>query len=206
MKTALAFGDSITHGVRPDADARHAFEDRWPNVLAAGLQGVHVIEEGLGGRCSAFDGPTAGFERNGARVLPTLLQSHAPLDLVIILLGSNDIWLAEVSPRLAAVGTQQLIGLIRSHDYRYGAGVPEILIVSPPRACQSAAGDVAPDVIAGIAELPAAQKAVAEAHGCGWFDASTVAKPMENADGAHLDAQNTRAIGQALIPIVADLL
>lgn len=205
MRTVLAFGDSLTYGTRPDAEARHAFEDRWPNVLAAGLPDVHVIAEGLGGRFSAFDGPFGGFERNGARLLPTLLQTHAPLDLVIVMLGTNDIWNAEVSPRLAAVGTSRLIEQITSHDYRYGAPAPKILIVSPPRACQTASGDVAARVIEDVAALPAAQKAVAEARGCAWFDASTVAEPSP-ADGVHLDAANTRAIGTALIPVVAALL
>ena len=75
----------------PPAGVRHAFEDRWPSVLQAKLGGsARVIAEGLNGRTTAFDDHLAGADRNGARILPTLLTSHAPLDLVIVMLGAND--------------------------------------------------------------------------------------------------------------------
>jgi lysophospholipase L1-like esterase len=60
-------------------------------VLAAVLGSeVSIIAEGLNGRMTAFDDNVADCDRNGARILPTMLQTHAPLDLVIIMLGAND--------------------------------------------------------------------------------------------------------------------
>lgn len=70
---------------------RHAFRDRWPSVLEAGLVDTRVISEGLVGRTTAFDDTSTIADRNGSRVLPTLLASHAPLDLVILMLGANDL-------------------------------------------------------------------------------------------------------------------
>ncbi len=92
MKSILAFGDSLTWGFIAGTWKRHAFEDRWPNALAAGLvASARVIEEGMNGRTTVFPDPTVGEERNGAVALPMLLTTHQPLDLVIIMLGTNDI-------------------------------------------------------------------------------------------------------------------
>src|SRR5688572_10309161 len=76
--TVLCYGDSLTWGYDPAGPSRHRLEDRWPSVLAAGLGGrFHVIAEGLNGRTTAFDDHLSAADRNGARLLPTLLESHA---------------------------------------------------------------------------------------------------------------------------------
>ena len=60
VRTILCFGDSLTWGMIPGSDARHEFEDRWPNALAAGLNGqARVIEEGLNGRFTVYDDPAS---------------------------------------------------------------------------------------------------------------------------------------------------
>ena len=90
-KTVLCYGDSLTWGYSAETVGRHAYEDRWPSVLQKALgDRVRVIPEGLNGRTTAFDDHLADCDRNGARILPTILQSHNPLDLVIIMLGTND--------------------------------------------------------------------------------------------------------------------
>lgn len=206
MKTVLCFGDSMTYGLRPDADARHAREDRWPVVLGRALgPGVEVIAEGLRGRLTAFDGPLRSCDRNGARILPVLLDSHAPLDLIVIMLGGNDIFQAELSPRLSAEGTRHLIELVRAYPYPGGVPAPKILIAAPPRACAARDGSVPATVVEGVAGLAAAQRSVADRMGCAFFDTSVVAQPSP-IDGCHCDAANTRAIGEALAPVVAGLL
>ena len=92
MKTILAFGDSLTFGANAETGLRHAYEDRWPTALERGLGGAaRVIPEGLGGRTTVFDDYSSVADRNGAKVLPTLLDTHRPLDLVIIFLGTNDL-------------------------------------------------------------------------------------------------------------------
>ena len=67
MKSVLAFGDSLTWGFEAGTWKRHPFEDRWPNALAAGLDGkARVIEEGMNGRTTAYDDATDSAELNGA--------------------------------------------------------------------------------------------------------------------------------------------
>ncbi len=92
MKTILAFGDSLTWGADPVSGMRHPAELRWPNVLQSKLGGgVEVIAEGLGGRTTCYDDHTGPACRKGAKALQVALGSHMPLDLVIIMLGTNDL-------------------------------------------------------------------------------------------------------------------
>ena len=94
MRSILCFGDSNTHGQIPGMGPldRYAREQRWPGILQAQLgAGWHVIEEGLSGRTTVHDDPIEGAHKNGRLYLRPCLQSHAPLDLVILMLGTNDL-------------------------------------------------------------------------------------------------------------------
>ncbi|KFC69413.1 GDSL-like Lipase/Acylhydrolase [Bosea sp. LC85] len=206
----LAFGDSLTWGSDHQQGSRHAFQDRWPNVLAAGLGGAAtVVAEGLGGRTTCFDDHMSPSDRNGARILPTLLGSHYPVDLLIIMLGANDL-----KPHIcgraagAAAGIDRLIEIAQSFPYGWGAAAPKVLVVSPPIFAASRAADGLPAGGRDIAEsqrLAAEYEAVARRRGCSFFDAASVAKASV-IDGVHLDAENTRNIGLALVPVVASII
>jgi lysophospholipase L1-like esterase len=208
-QTIMAFGDSLTWGSNPDAGGRHLYEDRWPSVLQDGLgTGYRVIPEGLGGRTTAFDDQTCAFERNGARALPMLLASHAPLDLVIIMLGANDLK-AFISPTAhgAIAGMTRLVEIIRSFPFSWGMSTPRILLVSPPHFCDRATGEGPQSgrSIAQSQELAAGYRTLAQSQNCGFFDAATVARASP-VDGVHLSATDTRAIGTALIEPVRQML
>lgn len=205
MKTILAFGDSLTWGFNPTDATRHAPEDRWPHALAA-ASGHTVIAEGLNGRTTAYDDHTAPVDRNGARLLPTLLTSHAPLDLVAIMLGTNDLKLFLCgSADGAARGIARLIQIVQHHPYPGGGAVPRVLVIAPPPFVPPTATERAAEEIAQSQRFAPLFAAEAETAGAAFFDAGTVAtcSPL---DGIHLDAANTRAIGTALAPVVARLL
>lgn len=210
MKTILAYGDSLTFGADAETQGRHRYEDRWPTVLEEGLAGrARVIAEGLGGRTTVFDDFSAATDRNGARMLPTLLASHSPLDLVIVFLGTNDLkTYLNGSAFGAAMGVKRLVEIVRTHPYGPGAGVPDIIIVSPPLTVPTEHVDLKPMF------APRAEEAylfagyygrIAEELHCGFFDAATVATATP-LDGVHLDASNTRAIGEGLVPVVKSVL
>ena len=92
MKTILAFGDSLTWGADPASGGRHPIDDQWPVALDATLgAGFRVIAEGLNGRTTCYDDHSGPCDRNGTRALPVCLASHSPLDLVVIMLGTNDL-------------------------------------------------------------------------------------------------------------------
>ncbi len=91
MKSILVYGDSLVWGRNAINRNRHEYEDRWPNVLGASLENVKVWEAGLGGRTTDLDFPGLPG-RNGLEHLPVALLQAAPLDLVILALGTNDLF------------------------------------------------------------------------------------------------------------------
>jgi lysophospholipase L1-like esterase len=132
-RTVLCFGDSNTWGyLAPDA-ARMRRWERWPGVLQLELgDDIHVIEEGLSGRTTAFEDPfTPG--RNGLSALPMLLETHAPLDAVVIMLGTNDLLLpSEPNAYQVAHGVGAMVELIRERASGLGETAPHVLLVAPP--------------------------------------------------------------------------
>lgn len=210
-KSVLCYGDSLTWGYDAENLGRHVAADRWPSVLNKALgPEVNVIAEGLNGRTTAYDDHLADCDRNGARILPTLLHSHAPLDLVIIMLGTNDMKPVVAGNAFAAVqGMQKLVDLVRHHTWPMGdESGPEVLIVSPPPICETANMAFAAMFSGGVEHssmLASLYHDLADELECGFFDAGSVAltTPL---DGVHLDAANTRAIGRGLEPIVRMML
>lgn len=210
MKTVLCFGDSLTYGANP-AGGRHAFEDRWPTALgeAIGVDKVRIIAEGLGGRTTAFDDFSAIADRNGARILPTLLASHAPIDLVVIMLGTNDMkpYLNGTAPG-AAMGMKRLVEIIRTYPYDESFPMPDVILVAPPHCVPTEHADLQPMFEVGLTEskkLAAHYARAAKDLNCGFFDAASVAV-ADPLDGVHLDAANTLAIGKGIAPLVINTL
>jgi lysophospholipase L1-like esterase len=211
MKTVLCFGDSLTWGVDAENQTRHAYENRWPSVLQKGLgHGVRVIAEGLNGRTTVYDDYMADCDRNGSRVLPTLLQTHAPLDLIVILLGTNDLKpIYANNAVIVGAGIKRLVEIIRHHAWPMNLeNEPEILLVSPPPFRETEHALLGPMFAGRIEEsfnLASVYGDVADELGCGFFDAGSVAQTTP-IDGIHLDAENTVAIGRGLEPIVRMML
>lgn len=210
MKTVLCYGDSLTWGYNPEGPGRHAPEDRWPNALQAALgPQVAVIAEGLNGRTTAFDDHLGSADRNGARILPTLLTTHAPIDLIVIFLGANDMkpWIAGRAVA-AKQGMQRLVDIVRGHAYPMGEAAPDIVLVSPPPLCETGDPEFAAMFGEGIDQstmLASFYSDLADQTGCGFFDAGSVARASP-LDGVHLDAANTRAIARGIEPLVRVML
>lgn len=210
-KNVLCYGDSLTWGYDAENLGRHAYEDRWPSVLQKALgAGVSVIAEGLNGRTTAYDDHLADCDRNGARILPTLLHSHGPLDLVIIMLGTNDLKRGIGSGNAvgAVKGVERLINLVRSHVWSFDCEQPEILLVSAPHICETGNEMFAAMFVNAIEQsqmMGSLYRDLADEKGCGFFDAASVAVTTP-VDGVHLDAENTRAIGRGLEPVVRMML
>lgn len=212
MKTILCYGDSITWGSDPTRPGlRHARENRWPEVMRQALgPGYHVMAEGLRGRTTAFDTDLADCDRNGARVLPTILYTHAPLDLVILMLGSND--LQDViggKASHAMQGMRRCVEIVLKHSARLpGVPAPKVLIAAPPHFVPTPDAfyaDIFSQAVAQSRRIAPLYEALAAEMGVAFFDAAKIATASP-VDGVHLDAENTRAIGRAIAPVVRDLL
>ena len=211
MKTILCYGDSLTWGSDPAVGVRHPAGHRWPEALSEALGGkANVIADGLRGRTTAYDDHLAECDRNGARLLPTALYTHAPVDLVILLLGVNDLKPHIAGTALGAMqGMRRLISICKRHNPGIaGQAAPEILVVAPPPLVETANQEFAAMFAGGVEQsgmLAMFYADLADEQEVGFYDASSVARASP-IDGVHLDAENTRAIGRALAPIVSAML
>ncbi len=129
----LCFGDSLTWGWNPVDRGRYPFEKRWTGILQKELGiNFNVIEEGLNGRTTIWDDPIEG-EKNGKKYLIPCLESHQPLDLVIIMLGTNDLKLQfNKSAFEIAAAADSLAQIVQKSRTGRNYQSPEVLLISPP--------------------------------------------------------------------------
>lgn len=212
QRTIVCFGDSNTHGAIPTlgrlAGHRFARDRRWTGVLAKRLGAEwYVIEEGQGGRTTVHDDPIEGWHKNGARALPVCLESHRPIDILILSLGVNDLKARfSVSPGDVASALETLVTTI----LRSGAGPsgtpPKVLIVSPPPIHEV---DWFADMFKGgrdkSLQLAPLIAEVSRRTGVGFFDAGTVIETSV-IDGVHLDEDAHRALGGELAREIVSLI
>ena len=195
MADILIYGDSLPWGHRPDGMGRHVPKHRWPNALDAALPGHTITAHGLRGRTTAFDQTASSADMNGATILPTILHSHAPLDLVMILLGTNDIYF-EFGARRALHGIKRLVEIVRHHPFStVDATTPAVMLIAPPPLVS--ADDVSPEMIRQSQSYPAGMASLATELDCAFFDAGAVIE-TSSTDGIHFDAQQSQTLGTAL--------
>jgi lysophospholipase L1-like esterase len=207
MKTILCYGDSNTWGYIPGTGNRYPRQVRWTGVLQNLLgEKFHVIEEGLNGRTTVMDDPTR-IAKNGQPYLRPCLDSHAPIDLVVLMLGTNDTkHRFGLSPFDISEGVAMLVNIIQQSAAGLNNRAPAILLVSPVVL------DPAPEKSAlfeGAAqksrELTGYIENVAKATRCAFLDASLHAR-VSPTDGIHLDEEGHQALGHAFAEKIQHLV
>jgi len=209
MKTILCYGDSNTWGYIPGSrEKRHPRNVRWTGVLQQLLgDDYYVIEEGLNGRTTCFDDPTWPG-RNGYKTLYNTLESNYPIDLIVIMLGSNDAkhWLPGV-PQACGEAMEQYAKMIRKGGYGPDGKEPEILLVAPLNIlpCFTSPNFDKVGSIEFVKQLPYHYKRYAEALDLHFWDASPVTLPDE-ADGLHMNAEGHKAFAGAIQKVILDII
>ena len=211
MKQILVYGDSMSWGLIPGTRKRLAFEHRWPGVMEIALnaqgRNVRVIEDCLNGRRTAWDDPFKSG-RKGLDGLGQRIEVNSPLDLVILMLGTNDFQAAHANNAfLSAQGIAALITAIRAAPIEPGMPVPPILVVTPPPVGEPR-GPNAPKFVETAVRsqsLNAAYKQVCELMGCRFFDAGEVIT-VSKIDGVHVDKDQHILFGKEMAVFVAGLL
>ncbi len=211
-RTIVCFGDSNTHGANPsghgktpEGPRRLPRAVRWPRVMEAVLgDDYEVIEEGLNGRCTIWDSEIEPG-RNGLPYLLPCLLSHAPVDLLIIMLGTNDLKriYGLTAPEIAC-GAARLVDVARASLSGPEGDPPRVLLVSPvPLGEITARSEMwgFGDALETSRQLARMYAIVAEDHGAGFFDAGSVAS-VDPADGVHLDAAGCASLGAAMADAV----
>lgn len=212
MLNVLVYGDSLSWGIVPGERRRLPFEERWPGVmerglLAAGLS-VRVIENCLNGRRTVWEDPLKPG-RNGLQGIEQVMEINSPLDLVVLVLGTNDMqcWYPFNNAWSAAQGVTALVNAMRRAPIEPGMPVPPILIVSPPPTTTPRGTMVEKFAGADVRGRGMAEsyRQVSETLGCAFFDAGKATMTSE-IDGVHLDAKQHRELGEAITPVIAGLL
>jgi len=207
MPVLLAFGDSNTHGTPPlsqlGLNARHAHADRWVTVMQRLLDPAwEVIAEGHPGRTTLHDDPIEGPHRNGLRILPSILESHRPIDQLLLMLGTNDLKpIFSVSAYDIGRSVARLLAVIK-----VSGAVRDVIVIAPPPV--RPAGCLA-DMFLGAeargAGLERHIERAAQEAGYGFLDAGLLiqADPL---DGVHLSVAAHKVLGQALAAAVRERL
>ena len=213
----LCYGDSNTWGCigkwvdSDEPSARYDADTRWPTVLQKELgEAFHVIEEGLGGRTTIYVHPTEPW-KNGEPYLLPCLYAHRPLDLVVIMLGTNDLQIKkDITAEELPIGISRLVDIVQAHRTP-GRGVqpPKILILAPievrPSAPEGRTGVYSKfrcDIGRNLSLMfPQVYEQVAKEKGCYFLNAQEFAQPGP-ADGVHFDAESHIRLGRAVAQFI----
>jgi lysophospholipase L1-like esterase len=199
MTVVVAFGDSNTWGYEAGTGVRLAPETRWTGVMQLELGPAwRVIEEGLNGRTTVFDDPIEP-DRRGSDYLPPCLRSHAPLDLLIIALGCNDLKQRfSASAGDIANGAERLIQMARAEPVGPRGAPPAIILIAPPplgRLSEFA------EMFSGGTEksklLAARYREVAKRNAVGFVDSGEFVACSDR-DGIHYEADQHATLGRAM--------
>jgi lysophospholipase L1-like esterase len=205
--TILAYGDSNTYGQKPDRSGRFDAATRWTGVLQSELgDHYYVIEEGLGGRTTNLEHPNPNKpSRNGFTYFQACLESHSPLDIIILLLGTNDFKVSyDRSVEDIAQALELYVSAIKK-SYEGSISQPTILLVSPPHMNNEAPlfyeSMPTPGIYDEASVLKSQQLAshleqLAARHNLLFIDAALITQAGD--DGVHITATSHQQLGHTI--------
>lgn len=209
-KTILCYGDSNTYGYNPLNGLRYSKDIRWTGCLQKLLgEEYSIIEEGCNGRTAVFEDPLEGW-KNGFDYLKPCLNSHKPIDIVILMLGSNDLKTTfHATAKNIADGVEVLVDTIKAFTKNKQGFEPVIILLSPPEIgkgiCDSPfhyAFDESS--ILRSKELPEEYRQVAKRKGCIFCKASEYIKPSQ-VDSLHLMPEEHKKLAEVLKEIIIQI-
>lgn len=212
MPVLLTFGDSNTHGTPPIVNRseyqRFGPGIRWPSVAQAALgPGWELAEEGLPGRTAQYEDPVMGPHMNGRVGLRIALQTHGPIDVMTLMLGTNDVKTRfAATPEDVVVGVAGLLDVATSQEYQDRHGGFRILLICPPPVLE--VGPLAAEFWGAAARsqaLPPLFAALARSRGVGFLDAGRVIS-VSPVDGVHYEAAAHATLGRAVAEAVKALI
>lgn len=200
----LCFGDSLTWGFDPVTRTRMPEEVRWPGVLQKLLgPGCKVIEEAQNGRTIATEDPAEG-EKNGLKYVIPCIESQSPVDLMLVMLGSNDLKRKFSYATIDIAGEMQIfLEKVQAYNRFRMEDRMKVLLIAPPCIGEEAEDPWLEDLF----DFPRARKVsrelagwyaqLAEMYGCLYLDAAQIVK-ASTVDGAHLDPSSHKTLAQAI--------
>jgi lysophospholipase L1-like esterase len=207
VKTILCYGDSNTWGYDPATQTRFPRDIRYPGVLRSELgEGYIVIEEGLNGRTTVWDDPIE-LDKNGATYLRPCIQTHKPFDLVIIMLGTNDLKTRFSLPTYdIASGAGVLVDIVKKSDTGIGGEAPEVLLIAPPPAVElTGFAEMFEDAVDKSGGFARHYRRISNEKGCHYLNAGdhVESSPL---DGIHLEVDMHARLGKAVAAKVREIM
>lgn len=212
-KNILCYGDSNTYGAIPITDKRYLKNERWPGILQELLgESYEVIEEGLNGRTTIFDDPEDEY-RNGKKLIIPCMKTNYPFDLLIIMLGTNDIKQRfNTKPEDIARGAGILAKMaIDWTKERSGTNTPsKILLVSPIHINESIKSSPYGEEFGYLEgyeksyKLSSEFNKVASDLGVEFMDAALKAEPSEE-DGIHMSKEAHLNLAKAFAKKISEI-
>lgn len=208
--SVVCFGDSLTWGFDPVDRTRYGHDVRWTRLLQRELgDDYYVIEEGLNGRTTVFEDPVRG-DRNGLAHLETVRRSHMPIDILVMMLGTNDLQTRfGMSAGAIALAMARLLDYARRPTDDPEGRAPKILLMAPPPLVDLTGSRVeavfsGEDSIAISKQLGDAYRQIAEDYGAAFLDTGTIvsASPL---DGVHLGPEMQAPLAKAIAEEVRKL-
>ena len=199
MKQILCFGDSNTYGLIPSTKDRYDWNTRWTGILSKKIEknGYRVVEEGLCGRTTIFEDATRKG-RKGADLLPIILETHKPIDTVVLMLGTNDCKTAygATAEKIGSV-IELLIKQIKDSDLDIN-----IILVSPIELGEGVweegfDTEFNENSVEVSKQLPEVYRKIAEKYDADFVAASEYARPS-SADREHLNEFGHRKLAEAI--------
>ncbi len=210
MKTVLCYGDSNTYGYVPETGMRYPKDGRYPGRLQILLGDDYaVIEEGCNGRTTIHDDPIDGW-KNGMDYLRPCLNSHKPVDIVVLMLGSNDLKETfHLSAEQIADGAGALVDVIKEFTKEKQGFMPKIILISPPEIGSGIRtspfyGAFYERAIEESKHFPGCYKDVADKKGCIFFNAAEYISPSET-DSLHLTPEGHKILAEKLAELIKGL-
>ncbi|MBR2523668.1 MAG: acylhydrolase [Clostridiales bacterium] len=209
-KRVLCYGDSLTWGFDPDTRTRFGEDSRWPRVMGQILgDGYEIIEEGQNGRTIATDDPAEG-EKNGLKYIGPCLESHTPLDTVIIMLGSNDCKRKFSYSAMDIAGEMQIMleKIKQYNEFRCQSSF-RIILVSPPVISDAIRDSWLGDSFGYenacrvSSELAGWYEQLSKMYDTGYINAAEHVKASDS-DGCHMDSDNQRILGRVIAQYILD--
>lgn len=207
MRTVLCYGDSNTWGFNPSTRERFSISERWTGILARELgPSFRVVEEGLNGRTTLWDDPIEGF-KNGKEYLIPCLATHCPIDLVVLMLGTNDLKKRfSVSAYDIAQSAGVLLETILKSASGPALGAPRVLLIAPPIVAKlTEYAEMFEDAQAKSAKFAPYYRQVADLYKCDFLDAGQVVRSSD-LDGIHFESIEHEKLGKAVAAKVKEIL
>lgn len=211
-QNVLCYGDSNTWGYDPDSRGMYPYEKHWTTILSQKLGDQYtVLAEGEVGRMTKYGWEDSAY-LNGVGELPVVIGTHFPLDIVILMLGTNDCLrndLYGISADDIQDGMEQLINITNDRCQYFQGYKPKIIIVVPgairPREeIRDPGPDVTDEAVRLSHEIAPKYKELARKHHCAFIDGSDTFE-VSDLDGVHLTEQGNQTVAEAVYEVINSL-